>query len=214
MNQVALCFAKTPGLTPAKTRLAKDIGINLSEELYYLMVQRCLELMNQFSEFQPYIAVNEQEGIQSSIWKEKNVYPQASGSLGNKLAMAEDLFFQSYRRICFWGTDSPSLTINHFKEINKALQSHSTAIIPAIDGGFTLYASGKKLSIGSWEKVVYSSSNTLSQLKNFLSHDSYFLTPMSDLDTYDDIPKVLQEMDENETQGPAWDQLKIFLRKL
>ena len=126
MKQVALCFAKTPGLTPAKTRLAKDIGSNLSEELYYLMVQRCLELMKQFSEFQPCIAVNEHEGIQNSTWRDKFIYPQSLGPLGTKLAKAEEFFFQSYERICFWGTDSPSITINHFKEINKALQSHST----------------------------------------------------------------------------------------
>lgn len=214
MKQVAICFAKTPGLTPAKTRLAKDIGSARSEELYFLMVERCLELMNQFSEFQPFVAVNEHEGIQNSTWKESLIYPQAIGPLGIKLSKAEDFFFQSYQRICFWGTDSPSITINHFKEINEALQSHSTAIIPARDGGFILYASDRRLPEESWDKIEYSTSDTLNQLIKYLPNDTHFLKPMSDLDTIDDISVVVGEMEALETQGPAWDRLKLFLKQL
>jgi glycosyltransferase A (GT-A) superfamily protein (DUF2064 family) len=214
MNQVALCFAKTPGLTPAKTRLAAEIGTNLTEQLYPLMIGRCLELMKEFREFQPFIAVNEAEGVTSQIWQGLPTYLQVTGSLGKKLLEAEQFFLRSYQSICFWGTDSPSITLKHFKEVDHALKSHSTVIIPANDGGFVLYASRRPLSEGAWESVQYSKSDTLDQLRRFLPTDTFFLPALSDLDTKSDIESVLHEMLENQDQGRFWCLLKDFLQGL
>ena len=68
LKTVALCFAKTPGLTPAKTRLARDIGDECCLILYKLMVNRCRELMQELEEFCPHVAVNEKEGLSSPFW--------------------------------------------------------------------------------------------------------------------------------------------------
>jgi glycosyltransferase A (GT-A) superfamily protein (DUF2064 family) len=214
MKLIAACFAKTPGLTPAKTRLAKDIGSKKSEELYLLMINRCLELMDQLADFYPCIAVNEVEGLQSPVWKDRVTYLQTNGSLGEKLVQAEKFLFNHFPSILFWGTDSPSMTIHHFEEIRLALKSHPAAVIPAKDGGFTLYASQQRLPEGSWQLIRYSSTETLNDLIKYLPLETYFTKPMSDLDTIADIPSVIKEMNEVKSQGQAWDILKNFLEKI
>ena len=214
MDKVTLCFAKTPGLTPAKTRLSKEIGTRLTEELYHLLILRCLELMGQLIDFSPLVAVNEKEGLKNLIWKKYPTYLQAKGELGVKLSHAEEHFFNHYEKICFWGTDSPSLTADHFRNTARLLETCTTVIIPAKDGGFILYASSKKLPPLSWESIHYSTSSTLHNLKKYTPSDTVFCSELSDLDTYDDVKYVIKEMNQFGSQGMAWDQLKYFLEKL
>lgn len=211
---VTVCFAKTPGLTPAKTRLARDIGEVRCNALYILMVKRCRELMMQLTKFHTYVAINEREAITSPYWQGINTYVQTEGGLGEKLSHAENFFFQNFKQIIFWGTDSPALTIGHFSQVKEALTMKNAVIIPALDGGFALYGANSKLPVGSWNKIHYSTSSTCHELQSHLGSD-VFLTPMiSDLDTYVDIESVIREMDEFSSQGPDWDALCTFLKTL
>ncbi len=214
MDKVTLCFAKTPGLTPAKTRLSKEIGTRLTEELYYLLILRCLELMGQLIDFSPLVAVNEEEGLKNLIWKNFPTFLQAKGELGIKLSHAEEYFSNLYQKIFFWGTDSPSLTADHFRSSARLLETCSTVIIPAKDGGFILYASNQKLPPLSWESIQYSTNSTLNDLKKYTPSDTVYFSELSDLDTYDDIEHVIREMNQFGSQGVAWDKLKDFLEKL
>jgi glycosyltransferase A (GT-A) superfamily protein (DUF2064 family) len=211
---VAICFAKTPGLTPAKTRLARDIGDARCLILYELMIARCRELMLQLKGVETYVAVNEAGAVGSHHWRDLSTYVQAQGALGEKLAHAEDFFFQRYSGIVFWGTDSPALTVNHFSLVQETLASRSALIVPALDGGFALYAASSKLSTGSWNKIHYSTSSTCRELQAQMSSDFVLAPALSDLDTVDDIPTVLQQMEKTPSQGIAWDDLKVFLRTL
>ncbi len=213
-NTVAICFAKTPGLTPAKTRLAQHIGDERCLTLYTLMVERCRELMLQLTDLETYVAVNEAVAVASPYWRDLPTYVQSEGTLGEKLTHAENFFFQRYNSIIFWGTDSPALTADHFYLVQRSLESGAALIVPALDGGFAVYAANSKLPMGSWNKIHYSTSSTCHQLQAQMSSDFVLAPALSDLDTIDDIPTVLQEMEEFPSQGPVWDELKAFLRTL
>lgn len=211
---VAICFAKTPGLTPAKTRLARDIGEARCLALYVLMVERCRELMLQLTDLETYVAVNETGGVASHYWRDLPTYVQSDGALGEKLTHAEDFFFKRYHNIIFWGTDSPALTADHFYLVQRSLESGTALIVPALDGGFAVYAASSKLPMGSWNKIHYSTSSTCHQLQAQMSSEFVLAPALSDLDTIDDIPAVLREMEGFPSQGPVWDELKAFLRTL
>ena len=211
---VALCFAKTPGLTPAKTRLARDIGEEKCHDLYVLMVLRCKELMQQLSDFNPHVAINEPAAAQSPYWEDHLSYPQQGATLGEKLANAESFFFERFQHILFWGTDSPALTTQHFFLMQMALNHATAAFVPARDGGFAMYAARSRLRSGAWQNVTYSASSTLEELKSHIPGTVFEAPTISDLDTIEDIPHVLLEMSHCPSQGPAWDALRAFLQKI
>lgn len=211
---VAICFAKTPGLTPAKTRLAHDIGDERCHMLYALMVERCRELMLQLKDAHACVAVNEDAAVASPYWRGLATYVQVSGGLGEKLAHAEEFFFQRFERIIFWGTDSPALTVGHFSLVQDSFASVNAVIVPALDGGFAVYGAKTKLAAGSWNKIHYSTSSTCQELQTHIGPSVYIAPPISDLDTIADIPAVLQEMAQTPSQGDAWDALQSFLRTL
>jgi len=213
-NTVAICFAKTPGLTPAKTRLARHIGDERCLTLYALMVERCRELMLQLADFETYVAVNEAAAVASLYWRDLPTYVQSAGTLGEKLAHAEDFFFQRYSSIIFWGTDSPALTVAHFSLVQRSLTAGEAVIVPALDGGFAVYGASSKLPMGSWDKIHYSTSSTCHELQAQMSSNFVLAPALSDLDTVDDIPAVLRQMEDSPSQGPAWDELKAFLQTL
>lgn len=213
-NTAAICFAKTPGLTPAKTRLARHIGDERCLTLYNLMVARCRELMLQLTELETYVAVNEATAVTSPYWRDLSIYVQSEGTLGEKLTHAEDFFFQRHSSIIFWGTDSPALNVAHFSLVQRSLSTGRAMIVPALDGGFALYAANSKLVAGSWNNIHYSTSSTCHELQAQMESGFVLAPALSDLDTIDDIPAVLREMEEFPSQGPAWDELKAFLRTL
>jgi glycosyltransferase A (GT-A) superfamily protein (DUF2064 family) len=211
-NTVAICFAKTPGFTPAKTRLARDIGVEKCERLYHLMVQRGRELMDQIQPIAtPYVAVNEASAEAREFWQDSLTYTQVPGGLGDKLAHAEEFFFRHFEQIIFWGTDSVALRLEHFETVQEKLHSFGSVVIPALDGGFALYASSRKLLPGHWQSIHYSTSSTADELIARLGRDTAVTPAISDLDTLADLPVVLAEMSAHPSQGKAWDQLKSFL---
>ena len=87
-------------------------------------------------------------------------------------------------------------------------------MIPALDGGFALYGSRGKLESGSWTDIHYSTSSTCRELLSFIGPSVTLTQAISDLDRIDDLPAVLREMEALPSQGPAWDELKDFLKKL
>lgn len=215
MKKLAIvCFAKTPGLTPAKTRLAQDIGAERSQELYQLLVNRCKELMKQLEEFSPFVAVNEASALVHPVWQGLQCYQQTSGALGDKLAHAEEYFLTRFEQVMFWGTDAPALTAEHFFTAAQNLATHQSTVVPAHDGGFALYANSTRLAEGSWQKIHYSTSTTCAELMSHMRPAPLVTGPISDLDTFADIPVAIREMERMPSQGPAWDTLKDFLRRL
>jgi glycosyltransferase A (GT-A) superfamily protein (DUF2064 family) len=216
MNKIAvICFVKTPGITPAKTRLAQDVGPEATEEIYLLLIERCKELLRELTSIKMdvFFAVNELSGLNSPIWSHYSTYLQQGNSLGEKLKYAEEFFLERYDSIFFMGSDSPSLTSNHFLLAQKNLADANHIFIPAKDGGFVLYGTKSHLSSDVWLNTIYSSSSTLSEMIARLDH-FLLLDPLTDLDSLVDISSILQEMEQLPCQGDVWEKIKKTFKKL
>ena len=191
MNRAAVAiFVKTPGYSPVKTRLAREIGeeqaVRVYRQLLAIVEQRVLEAAG----VDGYFAVAEREAADDPLWRLLPVMSQGEGGLGTRLAKIYTELLQRYTRVVLIGADCPELTTELVLE--AATPAPHFLIGPATDGGFYLFAGSTPLPASLWEGVQYSVASTAAQLIDGLAPFGMvkLLPPLADLDTLDDLNRV------------------------
>lgn len=165
-------FVKTPGLSPAKTRLAKTIGTQAAETVYLDLVELTRELLanakREASNLDPWWIVAEANGVNTKFWQDFDRMAQPQGGLGTRLGVInEGMFALGYEQFMFIGADCPLLTTQTLADTHNFLvaQTAPTAVIGrSEDGGFYLFAANFQLARPIWEGVEYSCEKTSEQL--------------------------------------------------
>jgi len=174
-------FAKTPGLSPIKTRLAKDIGAKLALEVYKLSVKAVLELVQETKNRSVdqdsadlYLCLAEAGAEDDPFWQDyKSVFNflwTGDGDLGERLANIHDLLIRDHEVVVILGSDSPQICVNDltshiYTPMGKDIDHQ---IGPAKDGGFYLIKSFKTIPRKIWTAVHYSTKDTLSEITYLL----------------------------------------------
>lgn len=115
MTGALAIFAKTPGLSPVKTRLAADIGIENAEQFYRYSV-KCLEELafNVLRETQgtlvPYWAIGEENGLNDPLWENLDRLWTGDGGLGDRLNHVYAALLKKHDHVILIGTDSPQMS--------------------------------------------------------------------------------------------------------
>lgn len=210
-------FAKTIGLSPVKTRLAKGVGKTIAEEFYRKSVNAIEELMIDLQasvkeEIIPYWALAEEEGIFYDRWKSFEARWTGEGGLGERQFYMTDLLLKKHDKVIIIGTDSPQFESETIIEtINKLDKNPDRCVIgPALDGGFYLFALSKLISKEIWTSVTYSKEDTLKQLLSNLDSKNLgydFLKYMSDVDQVEDLENVYKSL--NLIKRPSYSQSKL-----
>lgn len=121
MNTALVIFVKTLGLSPVKTRLAKDIGIENAEAFYKRSVNATSALAHKIkldlADIDIYWAIAEEEGVENEVWSNFNKIFQGNGSFGDRLSSVYEELIQKYSSVCFMGADSPHF--GHIEFIKK-----------------------------------------------------------------------------------------------
>ncbi len=184
-------FAKTPYLSPVKTRLANDIGEQKATAIYIAMVD-CLKTFAHSlpSYISPYFTVAEREALASVFWQGKNLMHSGEGGLGERLHHSYRTLKTTYNYVILIGSDSPHITPQHLKETYNALKTHDYVVGPSFDGGFYLFASRLELPESFWLQPTYSKNSTLNQLIESINRPIYFLEKEHDLDRIADIKPI------------------------
>lgn len=202
MSTAIAIFAKTIGLSPVKTRLAKDIGSYQAEKFYSLSVNVIEELLIKLkkqsnNQIIPYWALAEESGVLNSRWKEFDVIWTGEGGLGMRMFNVSKELLKKHDKVIMIGTDSPQFEAETIlRAIDKLSRNpHDSIIGPAFDGGFYLFGSTKLIEENIWTSVTYSREDTLEQLllkldKRNISYS--FTKKMSDVDEIQDL-KCLYE---------------------
>ena len=196
-------FAKTPGVTPAKTRLAKSIGTN-SAELFYKNCLSCVESIfdslhkNNFN-YQDIWAIAEDESyFKNEQWKEKVLISQGTGGLGERLSLVYSKLIGLYETVYFIGTDMPHLDSKKLLDDMLVFESSKKDFLlgPVEDGGYYLFGGKKALSDKVWLDVEYSSKSTFNEFSNNLLKVGTLevLSKSFDIDTIEDL-RVLSSLD-------------------
>ena len=180
-----ICFVKTPGFSPLKTRLAKSIGQQMAEEFYVrsLSVIKQTMLRLQKVGYTPVFAVAEKEALDSKLWQGFQVLWQGEGSLGDRLSHVYAKEFCFGDEVFFIGGDCPQFTESDLIEASKGLKSNSFVLGPTEDGGYWLFGGKEEVSEQIWTNVEYSVDSTFSQFKTLLLAKA----PVVEIKKYSDV---------------------------
>ena len=103
-------FAKTPGRTPAKTRLGATIGQPAAEAFYRLSLAATAELADAAAAAGPVDvvwAVAEPDAAANSCWAGRRTVSQGTGGLGERLHTVYSHLIAQYPAVLMIGCDSP-----------------------------------------------------------------------------------------------------------
>lgn len=213
-------FAKTPGVTEAKTRLAAGIGRDHAASFYEKSIDciRCwgAELEAIFAKLQFFIAVAETLKDAGSYWGEDKLIAQGTGGLADRLHRVYDELFSEFELVILTGMDSPQLNRSHWEEIQLELGKGCEFVIgPAEDGGFYALAGTKAIPKELWERVPYSDSNTSKVLVDALSAIGRvgIIRTLRDCDHAEDLPIVASQIASLACPSKAQVELKDWIYK-
>lgn len=210
-------FAKTPGLSPLKTRLAKDIGADEAEKIYHGCVDAVqltlVDFCKKNTDWDVVWALGEEQGTDNSFWKQRpfNKIWTGDGGLGTRLCHIDTLLKESYQHIILIGTDCPHIPLAFFNKAVSALSKDSIIVGPSTDGGYYLFGSSEPIDSSLWESVPYSEDNTLDIFLNLLGNKTAIacLESLTDLDDINDVTLIL-----NEAERLEQDLSLEYIRKL
>lgn len=218
-------FAKTPGLSPIKTRLAAGIGANLAESFYCLSVKAVEETVIQVKNISngtviPFWALAEPEGVNFHMWSKLPILWTGEGGLGERLYTVYTTLLRQYDNVILMGTDSPQLyPFLIMDAVRKLSKSTDRCVIgPSFDGGFYLFGGSQQISETVWTAVTYSQNDTLRQLMQQLNRLNIPITRLpasGDVDTIEDLDSLLTALEVNgEALLPAQRDLYDWLQTL
>jgi uncharacterized protein len=204
MKKIAIAvFVKTPEITPCKTRLAADIGKESALRFYSESVRVTQNIIQEITHkdfyLDPYFAVAEEEGMNSSRWTAFHRVYQGEGELGDRLSKVYEELIQKYDAVIILGSDCPHMkrdvlysTVDHF------LNGPEEFVMgKSLDGGFYIFGGACRLFTDIWTSVTYSQSNTAENLSSSLRkigkvkflEESFDIDFLSDLEKYEFINK-------------------------
>lgn len=199
MTTAIATFAKTPSLSPVKTRLAKTIGTDLALKFYLLSLSAVKGIVNKV-DAQPYWAIAEKDGIKNPLWADYKALYTEEGCLGLRQHYIYEKLLSEHDRVILIGSDTPQISKNLLDDAIIALDTNDFVIGPASDGGYYLFGGRLSLPAKTWTSVPWSSHLTRERLEALLPTKAHHLPTLTDVDTQQDLHLVTKEMPEEQTQ--------------
>ncbi|RMF15023.1 MAG: DUF2064 domain-containing protein [Alphaproteobacteria bacterium] len=152
-------FVKTPGISPVKTRLARDIGERAARRFHLLSARATTTVAREFLErnsgWQACFAVAEQEGVKATCWRALPTIWCGRGGLGRRMFQVVETLFQGADRAILIGADTPQIRVSHLETAMNELRRSPWVIGPADDGGFWLLGTRVALPLSVWQAPDY-----------------------------------------------------------
>lgn len=207
-------FAKTPELSPVKTRLADTIGQERAKEIYILCIECIQETLSQQNEYDVVWALAEESAINHGFWQSRpfNKIWTGGGELGTRLHQIYSNLKEKYAATILIGTDSPQISSEIISDAIQMIKNTGFVIGPAHDGGYYLFGGTDNISKDVWEAVPYSESNTRKIFLENLGKNVEILQGLSDLDVIEDVSRIIAEMPKE--MHASQKKLKDHLEKL
>lgn len=195
MSTAVAIFAKTPGLTPAKTRLAASIGTAHAEAFYghclAVVEEAVMQAINAcMGALVPYWAVAEEAGVHHPRWQHFTPLWTGEGELGTRLDHVYVTLRQRHETVLLIGTDAPQLGPQHMAQAMKHLAQHAGFVMGrAHDGGFYLFGGNQPIPRAVWEQTPYSVATTATALAEKLAPLGaiHALETLGDVDVIEDL---------------------------
>ena len=216
MNIALAIMVKTPGYSPLKTRLAKEIGTHLAEGFFRLSVQTIESLVKatskETSHISPFWSVSEPEAMKSPLWSGFPTIGQGddlNAGLGDRLHFVYNHLLETHDACILIGADSPQIHPTIFIETEKLLNASPSQFVmgPTEDGGFYLFAGCTPISKKIWNSVAYSTNTTCRELIKTLAPiaSTQLLKPTYDIDHQKDLERLSIELPQFKKYLPLQD---------
>ncbi len=200
MKNALIIFLKYPELGRAKTRLAKSIGDEKTLQIY-------IALLNHTKSITQSLACDvflyyDKPSPQYLDWERENAHNtiQFDGDLGERMKYAfEDVFDKQYTKVAIIGSDCYELTREIIEDAFLNLDSYDVVFGPAKDGGYYLLGLKENQPV-LFDNINWSTATVLEESIKKAKKEhlkASFLTPLSDVDTFDDLPLELKKLIDN-----------------
>lgn len=188
MNSL-LVFAKKPELGKVKTRLAKSIGDEKALSVFKRLLFYTFDIADQVGVY-VCACLTEKDIITLEAIPYDGFYLQEQGDLGERMLKAfEHSKVLGSNKTAIIGTDCADLTPDLITEAFTRLDKYDVVLGPALDGGYYLLASTEPKPY-LYENIDWSTSEVLNQTIKAIEDNNetyYFLDPLSDIDTVEDL---------------------------
>lgn len=216
-------WVKTPGRTPAKTRLARAVGAPAAETFYRLAVDAVREAVEGACALAPglvapYWAVAEEDDAALAHWRGRGGFAavaQGGGGLGERLSRVYDGLRARHAAVLFVGADAPQVAPARLADAARALVSGEDDFVlgPAEDGGFWLFGGRLEVPGTDWTAVEYSAPTTGRDLAARLAPRGRLreVERDFDVDTVDELARLRGALAARADLGAAGARLREWL---
>lgn len=202
MSGAIAIFAKTPGLTPAKTRLAAGIGEQAAEAFYLLALDAVETTVGGFLQRHPdWIArwaVAEAAGAEAPRWQRFGARHTGSGELGERMWRVYEGLRRVHGRVLLIGADCPQMVPGHLVAAARALERGDIVFGPASDGGFWLFGGRRMIAKPAWIAPRWSGPHAMADFVAELCGtglpEPACLATLTDIDEAADLARLPVEM--------------------
>lgn len=218
MTAALAIFVKTTGLSPVKTRLARDLGREIAEQFHHLSAAAVSAVVRSTPSVCPsYWAVAEREGLASSQWRSFPAIWQGNGDLGLRMHYVYEQLQSRYGRAILIGADVPQISTTLLDQAVTDLENAKTAytVGETRDGGFWLFGGNAPVPEAVWVSTPYSNPQTCRILVNALGKQRVRQLPMiTDVDELVDLQFLRYELGAHRELLPEQQRLAGWLQLL
>lgn len=189
-----LLFVRAPQRGHVKTRLAKQLGADITLALYRSFVEDIITTLKSGSYPTAVFYTPEDQGASVQAWlgKHARCHPQIGTDLGRRMQTAFILTFcEPVAYAVLIGSDFPDLDIEIIHEAFRALRENDVVVGPATDGGYYLIGFQKDaLNADVFQGIQWGSRKVWQQTLDQIEHAdlTYHTLPVwQDIDTYEDL---------------------------
>ncbi|QDT17766.1 TIGR04282 family arsenosugar biosynthesis glycosyltransferase [Alienimonas californiensis] len=163
-------FAKTPGRTPAKTRLAADVGTETAEAFYRASLAATAAVADAAAAhglLDVIWAVAEPDAVDDPFWAGRRTVGQGTGGLGERLHTVYSSLIAERPAVLLIGCDSPHHTPERLLRPAAALlddrEPADFRLGRCTDGGYWLLGGRRPIPRSAFLSVSYSAAVTAVQ---------------------------------------------------
>lgn len=205
-------FAKTPGRTPAKTRLAATVGAPAAERFYRRSLAATAEAADAAAadgELEVFWAVAEEDADDDPVWAGRRTVGQGTGGLGERLHTVYSRLIERRPAVLLIGCDSPHHTPDRFLRPAAALRDPAEPadfrLGRCADGGYWLLGGRRPVPRAAFLSVDYSAPTTAAETAAALAPLGLVAEePTSfDVDTAADLPRLRAALRALRSPSPA-----------
>ena len=199
-------FAKTPGLSAVKTRLAAQIGVDKARAIYESSLVATAAVLRAAADaggWRIFFALAEADGVGDRFWRAADFagfrfMASGAGGLGERLDFVSRALLAEGESAVLIGADSPQIAPSIFASA-RPRDASEIVFGPAADGGFYLFAAARPLPARIWRAVEYGRGDTGEKLRAQIeagraARPIRLLPPAVDIDDCDSLRAAVAEL--------------------